>query len=247
MREHIASLPASQFKDKPRALVAEIESYASTHRLPMIFRTSKMDVARSVLAAMEPPPKVILEFGTYVGTSALAWGATLRELNGADATDLHVYSFELDSASANTARDFIVLSGLEDVVSVLEGQGSDSLKSLVEAGRVVPNGVDVVFIDHWEKFYLPDLRLCEELQLFRVGSVVVADNTDMPGAPDYVAYVKKGGSGETGAVRFESTSFEAAGQSRGPVCAPLLPPIAHSLAQRLIAIEYCRGQQGGGT
>ena len=51
----------------------------------MIFRESKVKIAGAALEAMPVKPKVILDFGTYVGNSALAWGAILQSLHGADA------------------------------------------------------------------------------------------------------------------------------------------------------------------
>ncbi|ORY62123.1 S-adenosyl-L-methionine-dependent methyltransferase [Pseudomassariella vexata] len=217
LHTHIMSLPTSPFENKPLTLCTTIESWASTNRLPMIFRAAKMDVARQVLSKLEPKPKVIVEFGTYVGTSALAWGYLLRSLQGenGDNDGAKVYTFELDSGMAGIARDFVKLVGLEDTVHVLEGPGSDSLKKLTQEGKVQPGGVDVVFFDHWEKLYLPDLQLCESLSLFHKGSVAIADNTDIPGAPDYLEYVKKGGS-EDGKVRYESVSHRAEGDGQGP-------------------------------
>ncbi len=70
-----------------------------------------------------------------------------------------------------------------------------------------------MFFDHWKDAYLPDLKLVEQLGLLRSGTVLLADNTDFPGAPDYVEYVKGGGDG---AYRYTTESLEAAGEGRGP-------------------------------
>jgi catechol O-methyltransferase len=166
---------------------------------------------------MDPKPRVVVEFGTYVGCSALAWGATLAKMHGKDAEkdSVKVFAFELEPPMAAIARDFVSLAGLQSVVEVIEGPGAESLKKLCAEGRVKLGGVDVVFLDHWEQLYLPDLQLCESLKVFHKGSVVMADNTDVPGAPDYLAYVKKGGSGEAGKVRFESKSLEAMEELKG--------------------------------
>lgn len=72
----------------------------------------------------------------------------------------------------------------------------------------------MLFLDHWEKFYVPDLRLCEELSLLKPGSVIVADNTDMPGAPDYLKYVEGGGEG---GWKYRCESIEVGGSTKGPV------------------------------
>lgn len=207
LHKHIFSLPAERFQGQPLELVREIEHFADTQRLPMVFRSEKMALARGALAGMAPAPRVLVEFGTFVGCSALGWGAQLRELNGGNVEGVHVYGFELDPELAGVARDMVKLTGLDDVVTVLDGPGADSLRRLVAEGRVAPRGVDVVFIDHWEKLYVPDLKVCEELGVLREGSLILADNTDMPGAPDYLEYVKGGGSGQPGAPRYESKTL----------------------------------------
>lgn len=184
----------------------------------MIFRNSKLDVARAQLEAQDPLPRTILEFGTFVGKSALAWGAMLRDLHGENVpADVNVYTFELDQKMVTLTRDFVELAGISDIVHVLEGPASESLKKLHAEGKVT--SVDMAFFDHWEKFYLPDLQLIEDLKLFHVGSLAIADNTDFPGAPDYLRYVKAGGRGSPGGVRYESTSFETDGRRGKPVSA----------------------------
>ncbi|KAI5918386.1 S-adenosyl-L-methionine-dependent methyltransferase [Camillea tinctor] len=216
LHEYLLSLPRQGFESKPWEVISEIEKFADNEGLPMLFRKAKRDVVREALTNMEHKPKIIVEFGTFVGTSAVAWAAVLQDLNGHDARDIHVYTFELDPIIAQIARDVVNLAGVDHIVSVCQGSGSESLRKLCDEGTVKEHGVDMVFIDHWEKFYLPDLKLCEELRLFRHGSLVIADNIDFPGAPEYHAYVQGGGSGIDGAVQYKSKSVEVAGQLRGP-------------------------------
>lgn len=194
--------------------MADIEKVATEIRLPMIFRSEKIAVSKTALSALSPAPKVFVEFGTFVGTSAIAWAALLRDLHGPTAEGLHVFSFEYDPQVAAVARDLVQAAGVDDIVEVLVGPGADSLRRLHAEGRVPAGGVDAVFIDHFEQYYLPDLKLCEELGLFHPGSLVLADNTDMPGAPDYLAHVRKGGEGP---VKYETRSISS-GATRGPVC-----------------------------
>lgn len=185
----------------------------------MIFRESKLRLAQAALADVDSKPKTLVEFGTFVGNSAIAWGAIMKELHPGDSDGIHIYSFELDPEMARIASDLVRLAGLEDLVTILEGAGAESLKSLVAEGKILPRSIDAVFFDHWENIYLPDLRLCEELNILHKGSVIMADNTDFPGAPEYLAYVQKGGSNEPGAVRYESKTLmvSESAQSRGPV------------------------------
>ncbi|CAN8097347.1 unnamed protein product [Discula destructiva] len=206
LRQHVLAQPTNRFAGKAWDLVREIEDFATAKGLRMIFRAAKITTSKGALAAMAPKPKIVVEFGTFVGTSAIAWAAMLQEFHGTDAQDIRVFTFEFSPDAAAVARDLIRAAGLADVIEVLVGPGAESLKKLHAEGRLQPGQVDVVFIDHWEECYLPDLRLVEELKLFHVGSLALADNTDMPGAPDYLAHVKKGGEGP---VKYESRSLQS--------------------------------------
>ena len=186
----------------------------------MLITKAKMETTRDLLAAMDPKPKVIVEFGAYVGSSAVGWAAALRDLNGPGAAGLRVYTFELDPKIAQVAQDLVKVAGVEDIVTVMDGPASESLKKLVSDGQLQAGELDMAFIDHWEKYYVPDLQLCEQLKLFHKGSLVCADNTIHPGAPTYVKYVKAGGSGAPGAVRYESESITVP-EADGGVCAPV--------------------------
>lgn len=157
----------------------------------MAFLGPKLNIAREALESMSVSPKIIAEFGTYVGCSAVAWGAILKDIHGINAAEkgCRVYTFELDPEMVQLPRELTKLAGLDDIVHVLEGPASGSLKRLYDEGSVTRGGVDMVFTDHWEKYYLPGLQLREELGVFHEGSLVMADNTDFPGAPQYLNYV----------------------------------------------------------
>jgi catechol O-methyltransferase len=180
----------------------------------MVFQPGKIALSKRLLDKMTPKPKVLVELGCYVGCSAIAWGAMLKEYGGEDAK---VYTCELESAIAKIARDFIDLAGLSSIVEVIEGKSSDSIARLAEEGKLDKGGLDVLFLDHWEAFYQPDLMICEDLGLFRKGSMILADNTDMPGAPEYLEYVRKGGRGSEGGVKLSTETFWEEGDGKGPV------------------------------
>ena len=50
--------------------------------------------------------------------------------------------------------------------------------------------VDFVFVDHDKAAYLPDLERILDRGWLHAGSVVVADNVKLPGAPKYRAYMR---------------------------------------------------------
>jgi len=194
--------------------VHAIEEFTRKQRM-IIYSEVKLEKSRSILAEMDPPPKVLLEGGTYVGNSAIAWGDMLRTLNGGSADGVKVYTFELDAEFVKIARDLVELAGLSDIVTVIQGKSTDSIRSLKEESGL--NQVDVLFLDHWKEVYLPDLQLCEDLALLHKGSVILADNTDFPGAPEYLKYVKAGGRGGEGHVKYESVSHATASKPGAPV------------------------------
>lgn len=182
----------------------------------MIFKKAKLDVARAQLVAQKPAPRTIIEFGTFVGKSAVAWGAILRDHHRENVLgNGNVYTFEVDPQTVTLFRNLIKLAGLQDVVHMLERPASESLKKLHVEGKVT--SVDMAFFDQRKEFYLPELGLVKDMKLFRVGSLAIADNTESTRAPDYLKYVKAGGRGTTGSVKYESQSFVTESQAGKPV------------------------------
>jgi catechol O-methyltransferase len=213
LHDYVLAQPRETLQDKPNAVLDAIHTYAKTKKHMMIFQKPKLDISRDTLDKMDPKPKILVELGTYVGSSAVAWGAMLKELNGGSADGIKIYSMELDKDFAGIASDFLDLAGLTGMVQIVQGQSSDSLKRLKEEG--ILEKIDVLFLDHWEKFYVSDLQLCEDLGLFKKGSVIIADNTDMPGAPDYLKYVRAGG--RDNRVKYETQTLSTPEENRGPV------------------------------
>jgi catechol O-methyltransferase len=177
----------------------------------MTFKNAKIGASKQQIEKIHPAPKTLIKFDGYVGAPAIAWGAILRELNGpdnaTDLSDLKVYIFKLSSVNVGIARDLIRLAGLDGTVHVIEESAAESLRKLFDEGRLQKGSVDVAFFDHREKFNVPDLRLCKDLGLFRKGSKAIADNTDFPGAPGYLEYVRAGGR-QGGTYRYETKSIE---------------------------------------
>ena len=70
------------------------------------------------------------------------------------------------------------------------GDGGRTIETLRREHELNAGSVDLVFIDHDKKAYLPDLNLILEQAWLRPGAVVVADNIRFPGAPEYRAYMQ---------------------------------------------------------
>lgn len=125
----------------------------------------------------------VVEFGTSFGISTLYLAAAVRDNGGG-----RVIGSELESNKHSQAVANLEESGLGEVAEVRLG---DALETL----RVLPEPVDLVFLDGWKDLYLPILDLVEPK--LRPGSVVLADNihTFKKALRPYVERVQAEGSG----------------------------------------------------
>jgi catechol O-methyltransferase len=130
-------------------------------------------------------PKQILELGTYCGYSGLRMARVMPQ--GA-----RIVSVEFLQANAEIARDIWRHAGIDDRATVVVGTLGDdgaTLDALASEHGFGPGSVDFVFLDHDKNAYLPDTRLLLDRGWLHPGSVLVADNVKVPGAPEYRAYM----------------------------------------------------------
>jgi catechol O-methyltransferase len=131
-------------------------------------------------------PKLALELGTYVGYGALRIAAAAPEAK--------VYSVELAEANAGIARRIWEHAGVGDRVTCVVGtigDGGKTLDALAAAPGFAAGALDFVFIDHDKSAYLTDLQAIVDRGWLHPGSIVVADNVKIPGAPKYRAYMQE--------------------------------------------------------
>lgn len=136
-------------------------------------------------AVRRADPALALELGTYLGYGALRIARA--------APEARVYSVELAEANASNARRIWAHAGVDDrVVCVVGtiGDGGRTLDALTEHGFATGT-LDFVFLDHDKKAYLPDLQSILDRGWLHPGSIVVADNVRVPGAPKYRAYMRR--------------------------------------------------------
>lgn len=146
---------------------------AKNERL-MTIGPAKAEFIIGKLAQSPPGPKIFLEFGSYVGYSATVLAGALRDLN--NGYPVKYLSFEVNPVNAAITTSFVELAGLQDVVHVFVGSASESLKLLAKEQKLIPGTADFILLDHFKNFYLPDLKLVEELGILKKGSVIFADN-----------------------------------------------------------------------
>ena len=133
----------------------------------------------------ERKPSVMIELGGYVGYSAILFGDAIRANGGK-----RFLSIEKNPEVAAVANQLVDLAGLRDTVRIFVGASDEVLRELVCDRKEIAQ-VEMIFIDHWQKLYRPDIWLLEELDiLVPETSVLLADNVIMPGAPEYLEWVR---------------------------------------------------------
>ncbi|MEO6082274.1 MAG: class I SAM-dependent methyltransferase [Umezawaea sp.] len=132
-------------------------------------------------------PRLLLELGTYCGYSALRMARVMPP-------DARLCSVEFSAANASVARRVWDHAGLGDRVTVLHGtlgDGGGTIERLTRQHGFGPGLLDFVFVDHVRDAYLPDLRRILDQRWLHPGSIVLADNMKIPGAPLYRKYLRE--------------------------------------------------------
>jgi predicted O-methyltransferase YrrM len=126
-------------------------------------------------------PSTVVEFGMSLGISAIHLASAVRD-NGAG----RIVTTELSAAKVATARQTFAETGLDDLITVLEG---DALTTLADIG----GPVEFVLLDGWKELYLPVTQLLEPR--LSAGALIVADNTSMDDTRPYLDHVRDPGNG----------------------------------------------------
>jgi catechol O-methyltransferase len=135
-------------------------------------------------AVARAEPGLILELGTYCGYSALRMAVA--------APTARIVSIEFNEANARIARRILEHAGVSDRVNIVVGtlgDGGTTIETLRGVLGLGVGSVGLAFIDHDKDAYLPDLQLILDNGWLHHGSLVVADNVKVPGAPAYRAYM----------------------------------------------------------
>jgi predicted O-methyltransferase YrrM len=161
-------------------LLRELEQTAKREHLPSIGPV-KGKIISDIIKKYRPTS--ILEIGTLHGYSAILMGNLLPDDGG------KLITIEIDENLANIARKNIDMAGLSGKIEVICHDAIDVIPTL--AGYKF----DMVFLDAIKSEYLQYLRLIEQKNLMKEGSVVVADNVILyeNEMKDYLEYVRNSG------------------------------------------------------
>lgn len=116
--------------------------------------------------------KTVVEIGTSTGYSGLWLCLALQRTSG------HLTTFEIDHQRASMARKHFTEAGVERMVTIIEGDAHEQVRTLT-------GPIDVLFIDADKSGYVDYLE--KLLPLVRPGGLILAHNVDM--VPDYVKAV----------------------------------------------------------
>ena len=165
-------------------VLATIDRYAYTESFLINVGDEKGELLDA--AARRAAPTLALELGTYCGYGALRIARA--------APTARVYSIELSSDNAENARRIWDHAGVDDRVTCVVGtigDGGRTLDALAQEHGFTSGSVDLVFLDHDKNAYLSDLQSLLDRGWLRRGTIVVADNVKIPGAPKYRAYMQE--------------------------------------------------------
>ncbi|KAF2474792.1 putative O-methyltransferase [Lindgomyces ingoldianus] len=168
-------------RGSPTNVLAAIDEFGRTKKYLMNVGEDKGRIVANLIA--EVKPKVMVELGGYVGYSCILFGDAVRRAGGQQ-----YYSLERNPEFAAVITSLVDLAGLSDTVKVVVGSSDTSIQRLYDSGDL--KHIDLMFLDHYKPAYTTDLKLCEELGLVTVGSVLAADNVIKPGNPPYLEYVR---------------------------------------------------------
>lgn len=112
--------------------------------------------------------KRVVEIGTSTGESGIWFALALRKTGG------HLYTHDIDPQRLAVARKNFQNAGLEDLITIIEGDAHETIKQHTEP-------VDIVFLDADKQGYIDYLE--KILPVVRPGGLIIAHNMRRP-APD---------------------------------------------------------------
>jgi predicted O-methyltransferase YrrM len=166
-----AALPLAK-TEAEKKILSVLEEMASAGRTYLSVPVSDGRVLRLLTEAVGA--RTVAEIGTSTGYSGLWFCLALQKTGG------KLVTFEIDPGRAATARKHFAQAGVEQIVTVVEGDAHAKLAAL-------EGPIDVAFIDADKEGYLDYLK--KLLPLVRPGGLILAHNVTMAAVQGYVKAV----------------------------------------------------------
>jgi catechol O-methyltransferase len=172
-----------KIKGSPNRLLQAADEFSATEHFLISIGGYKSKVISDIVK--KDKPTVIVELGGYMGYLAILFADTMR--NVSPEQPFHIWSLELEPFFASIAERLIDIAGLRKYISVVVGAAEGALRRLQDQKDLTK--IDFLLLDHVEKLYKHDFEIARSLDLFREGTVIVADNV-RPGAPEYRQFIR---------------------------------------------------------
>ena len=166
---HSSDLPLGK-TEAEKKILAVIDEMAKSHQTYL--NVPIQDGIALRLLTEATGAKNVIEIGTSTGYSGLWFCLALQTTGG------HLTTFEIDHQRASMAREHFKNAGVEEMVSIVEGDAHEQVAKL-------KGPVDVAFLDAEKGGYVDYLN--KILPLVRPGGLVLAHNKSL--VPDYVKVV----------------------------------------------------------
>jgi len=166
----VADRPPIAKNEAEKKILAVLEGIVKSHQT---YLSVPMQDGRALrLLAESSGARNVVEIGTSTGYSGLWFCLALQSTGG------HLTTFELDHGRATTARGHFKEAGVDNLVTIIEGDAHQNVAKL-------KGPVDLAFIDADKNGYMDYLDKVRPL--VRPGGLILAHNVDM--VPDYVKAV----------------------------------------------------------
>jgi caffeoyl-CoA O-methyltransferase len=166
-----SALPLAR-TEKEKKILSVLDEMRKAGRTYLSVPVSDGRVLRLLTEAVDA--KTVVEIGTSTGYSGLWFCLALQKTGG------KLITFEIASPRAATARKHFEQAGVDQIVTVVEGDAHEKVTGL-------SGPIDVVFIDADKEGYVDYLN--KLLPLVRRGGLILAHNVNMPTVAE--GYVKE--------------------------------------------------------
>jgi predicted O-methyltransferase YrrM len=170
LRGYDPAAPPVGRSDAEKRILAVLDDIVKSHQT---YLSVPMVDGRALRVLTEAAgAKSVVEIGTSTGYSGLWFSLALQSTGG------HLTTFELDHERASRAREHFRKAGVEQAITIVEGDAHENVAKL-------KGPIDVAFIDADKGGYMDYLG--KVLPLVRPGGLILAHNVEM--VPDYVKAV----------------------------------------------------------
>eukprot|EP01100_Stratorugosa_tubuloviscum_P013772 TRINITY_DN708_c1_g1_i1.p1 TRINITY_DN708_c1_g1~~TRINITY_DN708_c1_g1_i1.p1 ORF type:complete len:231 (-),score=108.62 TRINITY_DN708_c1_g1_i1:880-1572(-) len=199
---------ANATQGDPEAVIKSVDDFCWQQHWMMHVGNEKGAIVDNIIKRFSP--RVLLELGTYCGYSATRFARLLPE-NGK--------LFTVDIFAQPAARRITQHAGVANKIHFSIGKAEEVLPRIKQIILTEANSetVDLVFIDHSKKDYLPDLLRIEQAGLLRSGSVIVADNVVVFGINDFLQHIQSSGKYSNQEMFYASLEYDKSNKHKDGV------------------------------